>query len=526
MSRQSLNTSNALRSNNYEPNHQKTALSNEYSDDDEEYQTESDSEYETINITGWGDNAENEEVSWNTLVDPSVKVKAGGVGSGNLHRRGGNFKPLSEAAILAQRLSKGVPSKKSASKPKRPKKKKSATVPQPAPAELFAGRKNRPYVSLVRPSVPARAPIKNPSASTWGSVPLSETPFWEKKQEPPNPTASVAPPDPSQTQPLIHQFNQLNISQNVQVTKPLESKLSEQNAFHTIPSKESEKPLEIIYSLNSSIVQRKPTLTSENLPAYSVPPKEPFIKEELLTPPPTTTTNTTATTTATRWNIEAQGFDPTKGFNSDLKPDALKWDISVPSFVPSAISTSTSSSANSSPLVYNADAPVFVPTFVPPPPVKKILKITSPAAKEEPLLSHSAQEHKPRVHLDQSLIRKHLDFKPSAGQSCLQTEKPAIEVQPQFQSRSFDQNQLESQTQPESTRGFESEPFLRINLDIAEGISTTILVQEGSNPDDLAEEFGITHRLKITAKAKKSMSSFIATLIEKKVNERKHGLVD
>lgn len=514
---QSSNTSNVLQSNNYKPNHQKTALSNEYSDDDEEYQTEeSDSEYETINITGWGDNAKKEEASWNNLIDPSVKVKAGGVGSGDLHRRGGNFKPLSEAAILAQRLSKGVPSKKSASKPKRPKKKKPAAASQPPPAGLFAGRKNRPYVSLVRPSVPARAPIKNPSASTWGSVPLSETPFWEKKQEAPRPTAPVAPPALSRRQPLVYQINRLNISQNIQVTKPLESKLFEQNAFRTIPFKGFEEPVEIIYSLNSSIAQRKPTLTSENLPAYSVPPKEQYMKEETLT--------TTATTT--KWNIEAQGFDPTKGFNSVLKPDALKWDTNVPSFVPSAVSTSTSSSANSSPLVYNADAPVFIPTFVPPPPAKKILKITSPAAKKEPLLSHPTQDHKPRVHLDQSLIRKHLDFKPSARQTCLQTEKPAIEVQSQFQSKSSDQNQLESQTQPESTRGFEPEPFLRINLDIAEGISTTILVQEGSNPNDLAEEFGIIHRLKMTSEAKKSMSSFIATLIEKKENEKKHELIN
>lgn len=518
MSWQSLNTSNALQSNNYEPNHQNTAISNEYSDDDEEYQTEeSDSEYETINITGWGDNAEKEEVSWNTLIDPSVKVKAGGVGSGDLHRRGGNFKPLSEAAILAQRLNKGVPSKKSASKPKKPKKKKLATAPQPAPAGLFAGRKNRPYVSLVRPSVPARAPIKNPSASTWGSVPLSDTPFWEKKQEAPKPTAPVAPPAPSLTQPLVHQINQLNISQNVQVTKPLESKPSEQNSFRATPSWGSEEPVEIIYSLNLPIAQRKPILTSENLPAYSVPPKEPSMKEEK----PITTTTTT-----TRWNIEAQGFDPTKGFNPVLKPDALKWDTNIPSFVPSTISTSTSSSANSSPLVYNADAPAFVPTFVPPPPVKKILKITSPTAKEEPLLSHPVQDHKSRVHLDQSLIRKHLDFKSSAGQTGPQTEKSAIKDQPQLQSKSFDQNQLGSQTQLESTRGFESEPFLRINLDIAEGISTTILVQEGSNPDDLVEEFGITHQLKMTSKAKKNISNFIANLIEKKENEKKRGLID
>ena len=70
------------------------------------------------------------------------------------------------------------------------------------------------------------------------------------------------------------------------------------------------------------------------------------------------------------------------------------------------------------------------------------------------------------------------------------------------------------------------EPFLRIHLEISEGISTSILVEEGSDPESLAEEFGVTHKLKMTAKAKTNMAAFIARLIDEKKSKAKNGLMD
>ncbi|KAI8644069.1 hypothetical protein BD408DRAFT_134781 [Parasitella parasitica] len=506
MSWQALNTIDTIHNNQYgSVGHQKS----ECTSDDEDYQTESDSEYEDeIEVTAWGENATKEKATWSTLIDPSIKIKAGGIGSGGLHRKGVNFKPISEQAILAQRLGTGVPSKQSASsKTKKSKKKKSASIAphqaKPA-AALLPGRVNhRPYVPVIRPTAPARALARNQPGSMWGSAPLSVTPFWEKKQEMPKPTVSVAAPSQN---PGTNGFSR-GAPQNVNPTPT---------------------------------AKRTPSLTSESLPAYSMSPAEVSSKENEPKP----------TAPATKWNIDAQDFDPSKGSNPVLKPGAaVKWNTKVPSFVPSTASTSTSSaqSSVSNPLVYNADAPVFIPTFVPPPPIKKILKITSPTPKDDLVPSHSAaRETKSRVHLDQSLLRKHLDIKPfvPAGHAAEQTTNAAATAaiavkeqqqqqqqqqyqQSQFQARSSSHSQLESQTRPESTRGFEPQgPFLRINLEISEGISTTIIVQEGSDPDDLAEEFGIKHRLKMTSLAKKNMASFISTLIEKKKNEKKFGLID
>jgi hypothetical protein len=149
-------------------------------DDDEDYETDDDS-YEDIDMAAWGDNKK-EEVGWHTLVDPSFKVKAGGIGSGDLHRRGGNFKPVSEQFILSQRLKKGIPATSSGTKKKKKKKSKSSTVAAPAAKPvLIAGNRNRPYVPVKLTSVTQRAPIKDPNATAWGKLPLSSTPFWEEK---------------------------------------------------------------------------------------------------------------------------------------------------------------------------------------------------------------------------------------------------------------------------------------------------------------------------------------------------------
>ena len=88
----------------------------------------SDDEYAPIVATAWGDQAatptttENNEnkdsgpKSWNDLVDPTFKVQANGLGGGNLHRKGRNYKPVDEQTILNQRYKIPNPPKKKVKK--------------------------------------------------------------------------------------------------------------------------------------------------------------------------------------------------------------------------------------------------------------------------------------------------------------------------------------------------------------------------------------------------------------------------
>lgn len=49
--------------------------------------------------------------SWHQIADPNAKLRADGVGAGNLHRQGKNFKPVDESYIVNQRLGKPIPKK-------------------------------------------------------------------------------------------------------------------------------------------------------------------------------------------------------------------------------------------------------------------------------------------------------------------------------------------------------------------------------------------------------------------------------
>ncbi|KAI7900076.1 uncharacterized protein BX663DRAFT_518494 [Cokeromyces recurvatus] len=77
--------------------------------------SDSDDEYGPITAT-WGSqtpvaNSDNID-AWKKLVDPDVKIGPNDLGSGNLHRRGHNYKPIDEEIILAQRLKVQIPKKK------------------------------------------------------------------------------------------------------------------------------------------------------------------------------------------------------------------------------------------------------------------------------------------------------------------------------------------------------------------------------------------------------------------------------
>lgn len=154
---------------------------NEYSD--EEY---SDDEYAPLELSSWGAQAvtgENGKTEvnvsmdgWQSLIDPSVKLKAGGVGSGQLHRKGGNFKPLDESYIIQQRLGKPIPKAISGGKKKRGGKPKGSPAPPPPRKPLVP-----PSSSAYRGSTATRGrPITAPGNNVWGSAELASTPFWEQ----------------------------------------------------------------------------------------------------------------------------------------------------------------------------------------------------------------------------------------------------------------------------------------------------------------------------------------------------------
>jgi hypothetical protein len=181
----------------------------EYTDEDD---YSDDDEYAPLEQTSWGAQTINQngttEVKlsmdgWQSLIDPSIKLKAGGVGSGQLHRKGANFKPLDEQHIINQRLGKPIPKAVSVSKKKRgskPKPKGPPPIRRPV------------HSSLVPPSSSAyrgREPL--PNSGPWGTAQLSSTPFWEQPASSVNtgtfaskyasaPTAQAAPPTHQQSQ--------------------------------------------------------------------------------------------------------------------------------------------------------------------------------------------------------------------------------------------------------------------------------------------------------------------------------------
>lgn len=162
----------------------------------------SDDEYGPITAS-WGTQSPVEPAKpkgWDSLIDPNVKVGPNDVGSGNLHRRGTNYKPINEELILAHRKNIQVPKKKmleairqtemtlglpeSKEKPRKGKPKKKATG-KPTPDKLSHTRSYAPttnYVSAPPPPSTARPPPpSSTNGSSWSNANLVDTPFWEKK---------------------------------------------------------------------------------------------------------------------------------------------------------------------------------------------------------------------------------------------------------------------------------------------------------------------------------------------------------
>lgn len=132
--------------------------------------SESDDEYGPVAAT-WGSQSTTtaSTASWLTLVDPDAKTGPNGLGSGQLHRKGRNFVPISEQDILAHRMSHGS------------SKKKLGTKETPLPKKSTRKISNKPVKRPETPVQPSltRPSSKNQEASPWNSLNLVETPFWE-----------------------------------------------------------------------------------------------------------------------------------------------------------------------------------------------------------------------------------------------------------------------------------------------------------------------------------------------------------
>lgn len=155
---------------------------------------ESGDEYGPV-VSSWGDQPganQNTAGGWDSLIDPTFKIQANGIGSGNLHRKGRNFIPVAEEEILRQRNKQPAPKSKKDKEnkpaPKRASRKKPSASkpgaskppvkhnnpPSPAPPKKFGPTPSTtPAFSTLRPP-----PTGN---SVWTSGTLVETPFWEQK---------------------------------------------------------------------------------------------------------------------------------------------------------------------------------------------------------------------------------------------------------------------------------------------------------------------------------------------------------
>ncbi|KAI9322298.1 hypothetical protein BX666DRAFT_2022796 [Dichotomocladium elegans] len=199
-----------------------TFASNNEPDDESDLSSYEDSEEEDLpplQISSWGDNSVvarvNEEGTtevnvstngWASLIDPNHKIAANGLGSGNLHRKGGNYKPVDEEYILNHRLKKGGGLPKAPGTGKK-KKKKAAPVSSNSYRRDGGGapghhRSFAPPPSSTTRRPPPQSRIVDGSASGWGSQKLADTPFWEQ----PAAAATSAPaPPPSAPAPVSHQ---------------------------------------------------------------------------------------------------------------------------------------------------------------------------------------------------------------------------------------------------------------------------------------------------------------------------------
>lgn len=173
-----------------------------------------DDDYTTLSITSWDQCSAKPKSTtaargWGDLVDPNFQIKANGLGSGNLHRKGVNYVPVDESYILQQRSkqpnSKAVKkSLKAKESPAVAQAQASANGIQPSPPKA---KKKAKAAKKVKPVIPSASYQSNtttttttttttkltndfanrvdvPADSRWNADQLASVPFWQQSYAP------------------------------------------------------------------------------------------------------------------------------------------------------------------------------------------------------------------------------------------------------------------------------------------------------------------------------------------------------
>lgn len=155
--------------------------------------SDSEDEYGPID-TSWGLQTSslttsNEPKGWDSLLDPNIKQGPNGLGAGNLHRKGRNFKPIGEEYILAQRLNKPQSKKTTAKQLEtKPGSRNGAdNKHKKKPVETNGTRKTQQNKTINAVPSTTRVPKlfngdNSNGASKWLQSSLVDEPFWEKKK--------------------------------------------------------------------------------------------------------------------------------------------------------------------------------------------------------------------------------------------------------------------------------------------------------------------------------------------------------
>jgi hypothetical protein len=155
--------------------------------------SDSEDEYGPLQAT-WGSQTA-ESAGWDSLKDPNAKPTQKGLGTGQLHRKGRNFKPIDEEVIISQRLQKNSSKKKGSnsrsfsqdntSTTSTQNRRKTSLPSTSSPQKQQRAKNKQPSFSTptsppTRPSSSLAGRISRPAKSNnaW-SRPLVDTPFWE-----------------------------------------------------------------------------------------------------------------------------------------------------------------------------------------------------------------------------------------------------------------------------------------------------------------------------------------------------------
>ncbi|KAI8137346.1 hypothetical protein BJV82DRAFT_357151 [Fennellomyces sp. T-0311] len=193
----------------------------------------SDDEYGPI-ATSWGDQTKAEPekpaADWSSLENPNAKLGPSGLGSGDLHRKGRNYKPIDESLILQQRLKKtslkseeGKAAGRQQRRSSRPRgrfsRPSSSTSARSRPRSTFS-RSSPKSLRRSSSSSTSKAPTPATTATTTTTTTTTTTVYnyarkpslsesrqtapWEEPPKPKKPSVRFSQPLECPTPPLMH----------------------------------------------------------------------------------------------------------------------------------------------------------------------------------------------------------------------------------------------------------------------------------------------------------------------------------